>query len=233
LNYLENAAPLPHDGYAIAIGTLVNPSETISHGGPDLCGLRRLPVYFVVDFSAAAQPGFATAAAQQVREIIARLETLAATDARDFQSAPVFYTVLVFRRTALQFHPLAPPGRYPFGDLRLAEIEPCGEPGLAAAIAAVEDSIENELKMPGADNGDDLPMIFLFTDRPLSDKLKRPVGAKIIVCGVEPPPKISPAKLALEFSPLACQSHVFGKIEAAHSELKKGRQQMIDYPTVY
>jgi uncharacterized protein YegL len=202
--------------------------------GIEDCGPRRLPVYFILDCSSVPHNGFAVAAAQQVLAVVSRLNAWAIQSREEYQSAPVFYTVIVFRRQALQLQPLASPQTYRFDDLRLGDIEPYGERGFAAALAALQGSIEYELKMPGADNGDEWPLVFLFTDELPTLKLKAPT-AKLFVCGIESPPKTPPsfAGLVPEFLPLESQAQIFDKIEAARVELKKGRQQMIDYPTVY
>ena len=139
-----------------------NPPQT-SGAGLEQCGPRRLPLYFLLDFSAAPAPGVAAAAEEHARQIIAQLQLLAA-NREDYQGAPVYYTIIVFLTSALQLHPMAPPWAYPFAELRLEAIEPQGEPGFAAAFDAVGRSCEHELKMPGRDNGDSQPLAFLFTD---------------------------------------------------------------------
>jgi hypothetical protein len=199
-----------------------------------ISGPRRLPVYFILDFSGGPQSGFAGVAARQIQGVIGQLESFAIDKRDDFQSAPAFYTVIVFRQNALQFHPLAPPGVYRFEDLRLDEIEPQGNPGFAAAVAALEESVEHELKMPGMDNGDNAPLIFLFTEKSPGEKWTMTADRRLFVCGSGAIPKNTPSPPAdqLEFLPLECQAQIFHQIETARDKLKKD-QQMMDYPTEY
>jgi hypothetical protein len=198
------------------------------------CGPRRLPVYFLLDFSSSPAPGFAAEAVRQVRNVTSKLELWAAQTPEDFSRAPVFYAVLVFRGAALQLQPLAPPGSYLLDDLRLDEIEPQGEPGFGAALAALQNSTEHELKMPGADNGDYQPLVFLFTDGLPVEKWQIPPVAKLFLCGIQPAPIIIPTRAgpAPDFLPLHCQAQILEQIELARRQLKL-RQQMIDYPTSY
>lgn len=198
------------------------------------CGPRRLPVYFLLDFSSSPAPGFAAEAVRQVRNVASKLELWVAQNPEGFNRAPVFYSILVFRGAALQLQPLAPPGRYLLDDLRLDEIEPQGEPGFGAALDALQNSSEHELKMPGADNGDHHPLVFLFTDGLPVEKWQAPPVAKLFVCGIQPAPKTIPtcAGPVPDFLPLDCQAEILEQIELARRQLKL-RQQMIDYPTSY
>lgn len=202
--------------------------------GLENCGPRRLPVYFLLDFSASAQPGFAAAAALQVQAVINQIRVLADQSREDYNRAPVFYTIIVFRNTALQLQPLAPLWTYPLEDLRLGEIETQGEPGFAAALAALQKSIKHELKMPGADNGDYYPQVFLFTDEMPVEKWKIPFSVKMCVCGIQPAPQNFQvdAGPVPDFLPLDCQKQILEKIKVSRNQLQL-RQHMIDYPTNY
>jgi uncharacterized protein YegL len=206
------------------------------------CGPRRLPLYFVLDFSGSARAGLAAGAVRQVREVVARLRSLAEQNREEYNRAPVFYTVIVFRATALQLQPLASLWAYPLDDLRLEEIETQGTSGLGAALAALRRSIEHELKMPGADSGDCTPLVLLFTDGMPTDDweahLEMLSSVKVFVCGIQPP-----AQSAEEFSrrigqcisgflPLDCHAFIWEQIEQVRAQLRT-RQQMIDYPTSY
>ena len=95
-------------------------------------------MYFLLNFSASAQPGFAVEAARQVQAILNQIRSLADQSREDYNRAPVFYTIIVFRKTALQLQPLAPLWTYPLGDLRLEEIETQDEPGFAATLSALQ-----------------------------------------------------------------------------------------------
>ena len=151
-----------------------NPPQT-SGAGLEQCGPRRLPLYFLLDFSAAPAPGVAAAAREHARQIIAHSSFWPRTG-RITRARPCIIRLLCFGHSALQLHPMAPPWAYPFAELRLEAIEPQGEPGFAAAFDAVGRSCEHELKMPGRDNGDSQPLAFLFTDcfRPERWKIPRP-----------------------------------------------------------
>jgi uncharacterized protein YegL len=205
------------------------------------CGPRRLPVYFVVDFSVSAPTGFAADALRQVQTVLTKLRTQAEQDREEYDRAPIFYTVIVFRNTALQVQPLASLWAYSFGDLRLEEIQPDGSSGLGPALAALGQSFDLELKMPGADNGDFTPLVFLFTDSLLTDwKAHRQVlsNARTFICGAQAPApgnsefSLQARPFISDFLPLDCHARIHGQIEQARTQLRS-RQQMIDYPTSY
>jgi hypothetical protein len=209
-----------------------NPYETTA-SGLNNCGPRRLPLFFLLDFSAAPRMGFAAAATEQVRRITDQLQVLAQGNRDAYLEAPVCYTVMVFRTSALQFHPMAPPGVYPFSDLRLDEIAPQGEPGFAAAFETVCGSLERELKMPGAANGDSQPLVFLFTDGIPAERWVRPPFPKLFVCGIESLPALPAAAGPIPaFIPIQSWADIPSLIEAER-ELLKPQQQMIDYPLDY
>jgi hypothetical protein len=95
--------------------------------------------------------------------------------------------------------------------------------------------------MPGADNGDFTPFVFLFMDSLATDwNTHRRVltAAKVFVCGIQlSTPGISECSqrthhLISGFLPLDCHAHINDQIEHARA-LLRGRQQMIDYPTSY
>ena len=223
---------------------LVSKVQTTQTGGVALenCGPRRLPLYFILDFSGSARAGLAAGAVRQVREVITQLRSLAEQNREEYNRAPVFYTVIVFRSTALQFQPLASLWAYSLDDLRLEEIETLGAPGLGTALTVLKKSIEHELKMPGADNGDCNPLVFLFTDGVPADEwedhLEVLSGIKLFVCGIEPPPPSFAApsqrrgQFISGFLPLNCHMLIREQIEKVRAQLRTW-QQMIDYPTKY
>jgi hypothetical protein len=196
----------------------------------------------MLDFSDSASAGLAVGAVRQVKEVIAQLRSLAEQNREEYNRAPVFYTVIVFRSTALQFQPLASLWAYPLDDLRLEEIETRGAPGFGTALTALKNSIEHELKMPGSDNGDCTPLVFLFTDGMPADEwedhLEVLSGIKLFVCGIEPSPPDSTARSQQRgqfisgFLPLNCHILIGEQIEKVRAQLRT-RQQMIDYPTKY
>lgn len=199
-------------------------------------------MYFVLDFSGSARAGLAVGAVRQVREVITQLRSLAEQNREEYNRAPVFYTVIVFRSTALQLQPLASLWAYPLDDLRLEEIETQGATGLGTALTALKKSIEHELKMPGADNGDCTPLVFLFTDGMPADEWENHLevlsSIKLFVCGIEPPPPNSAVlsqrsgQFISGFLPLNCHILIGEQIGKVRAQLRT-RQQMIDYPTKY
>ena len=210
----------------------MNPNETAA-SGLNNCGPRRLPLFFLLDFSAAPRMGFAAAATEQVRRFTEHLQGLSLGNREAYLEAPVCLTVIALRTSALQLHPMAPPGVYPFGDLRLDEIEPRGEPGFAAAFETVRGSMERELRMPGAANGDGQPLIFLFTDGIPAERWIRPPFPKLYVCGIESLPALPAAAGPIPaFFPMQSWPDIPSLIEAER-ELLKPQQQMIDYPLDY
>ena len=204
----------------------------IEHNFVPTNGPRRLPIYFVIDFSRAAASEVADTAVQQVEQTLNQLRSLAAQNPKEYERAPVFYTVIVFRQAALQLHPLASLWNYPFMDLRLGEIEREGDSELRSALATVNKSIEHELTTPGADNGDGVPLVLLFTEKIPTERTGQILPTmKVFVCGAQsrqapPPLYISP------YLPLDGQT-LLEKIQAERGQLLKNRQQMIDYPTTY
>ena len=196
----------------------------------------------MLDFSGSARAGLAAGAVRQVREVITRLRSLAEQNREEYNRAPVFYTVIVFRSTALQLQPLASLWAYPLDDLRLEEIGQQGAYGIRSALAALESSIDEELKMPGADSGDSTPLVFLFTDKMPPDDWTTHLGklssVKMFVCGVQPPAQSAEeysqpsGQFISGFLPLDCHALIWERIKEVRAQLRT-RQQMIDYPTNY
>jgi hypothetical protein len=199
-------------------------------------GARRLPLYFLLDFSSGVRPGFASETVRQVGAVISQLGAEARLKQSEYNQAPVFYTIIVFRSGALQLQPLAPAGFYPFAELHLEQIERQGERALGAAWMRLKESVEQELNMPGADNGDHTPLVFLFTDTmPAAEWLAcQAVPGELFTCGSEPPAGMAgdvPGPIR-ECLPLVCQWQILARLEVARQQLKC-RPHMIDYPLNY
>lgn len=196
-------------------------------------GPRRLPVYFILDFSGSARAGLAADAARHTREVVTQLQSQAGQNRKEYDRAPVFYTIIVFRSAALQLHPLASLWTYPLDGLLLNEIETQGASALGAALATLRESMEHELKMPGADHGDDTPLVFLFTDRFPDEEWACIVpSVRTFVCGIRPSTQTPSPLFISGLLPFDCQAEILKQVEAARDQLKT-RQQMIDYPTDY
>lgn len=207
-------------------------------------GVRRLPLYFMLDFSCSAGRGFAESAAGQVRNILDTLRTRAQENGKAYKEAPVFYTVIAFRSTSLQLQPLAALWDYPFESLQLEKITPQGTCALGEALAALGRSIEYELKSPGADNGDGAPLVFLFIDATPSDdwihqwESVAALRVKVFVCAnrlAAPGSQMireNARGIIPDFLPWGDQNQILEKIEEGRKNLKKW-QQTIDYPTSY
>jgi hypothetical protein len=196
-------------------------------------GPRRLPVYFVLDLSGSARGGLAANARRHTQDVITQLQSQAGQNRKEYDRAPVFYTIIVFRSAALQLQPLASLWTYPLDGLLLNEIATQGASAPGAALATLRKSMEHELKMPGTDHGDDTPLVFLFTDKvPNKEWACIVPGVKTFVCGIPPSTQTPAPSFISGFLPFDCQAEMLKKVEAARDKLKT-RQQMIDYPTDY
>jgi hypothetical protein len=204
----------------------VIPSKTDLLNRADLqSGLRRLPIYFVLDFSESASPAFIGQALSQVREIVDGINVMA--DGK-FASAPVFYSVIVYRANALQLCPLSPPGVYEWNELQLDQIKPDGQPGFQAAMAMLQKSIEREVK-PGVEGGDYRPLVYWFSPSVIPGAIKAPNSAGVYLCGAA---RSGFTGAWTDILPFPCSRTALDQIEKDRTDLKNKQQQM-DYPTDY
>ncbi|MEZ6127167.1 MAG: VWA domain-containing protein [Planctomycetaceae bacterium] len=146
-------------------------------------GMRRLPVYLLLDCSYSMQG-----------EPINALRTGLSALLSDLQADPqaletVWLSVITFHSTATQLVPLTPIDQFQEPDLQLQ-----GATSLGAGITMLMDCIESEIRKTTADQkGDYKPMIYLMTDGMPTDswqgpanELKRRRPGNVIACAAGP-----------------------------------------------
>jgi uncharacterized protein YegL len=228
------------------MSSFVSKTETDQWTGAPLAkgGSRRLPLYFMLDFSCSAREEFVKWASQQVEGVANTLKQKAEKARKIFEGSPVFYTVIAFRSTPLQLQPLAAPWNYHFESLKLGKIRRQGSCALGKALALLGKSIEQEVVLKGVDSGDVNPMVLLFVDGTPSDDWVHPLelvvnlGAKVFVCeSLQIASRASifrekAGKYIAGFLSSEIQSEILNRIEEGRQDIiKHGR--VFGYPTIY
>ncbi|MBM3862210.1 MAG: VWA domain-containing protein [Verrucomicrobia bacterium] len=134
-------------------------------------GLRRLAIYFVLDWSASMRGPLRETVLKTLRSLHDHIRSQVHQDTEN--QKPLALTFIVYQTQAFQLMPLTPvrEGNADHTDVihHLAEIETGGASLLSAALIVLERSIQNELESPGLREGDATPLVFLVTDGRPSD----------------------------------------------------------------
>lgn len=148
-------------------------------------GLRRLPVYAVLDASASMAGAPLAAAREGVHRLV---NYLVAHDAP--AHTPIVLGLIGFQSCAFPLLPLTSASALADVPLELERLEACGSSSFGAALEVLDASIEGELTSPGSATGDERPLVYIFTDGRMTDdwSYRREVLQRTttLVCGDSP-----------------------------------------------